>query len=295
MNTAPVGTPPARGHGVRVGLHRGWIEFRKAVTSGQELWGALFFPVIALIVMYLLRGSTVPGTTFSLGSQAVPGILALNIVMAGMTGLAVTLTMDREDGTLLRAKAVPNGVLGYFTGRLLSRAGVTLLGLVVLLVPAALLFTGLRLGDPAGWLTLAWVLALGLAATMPIGAVIGALFNSTQGLSVVMLPIMLLTALSGIFYPVSAFPDWLQWIAQLFPIYWLGLGLRSALLPDALAAAEIGDSWRHLETVGALGVWAVAGCLLAPVLLRRTARHESGSRVAARQEKAVQRMDAARR
>jgi len=57
---------------------------------------------------------------------------------------------------------------------------------------------------------------------------------------------------------------------------------------DAVAI-ELGHSWRHLETIAVLGVWAVAGLLLAPVVLRRMARRESGSSVAARREKAIQR------
>jgi ABC-2 type transport system permease protein len=50
---------------------------------------------------------------------------------------------------------------------------------------------------------------------------------------------------------------------------------------------EIGHSWRHLATLGVLGAWAVAGLLVAPVVLRRIARRESGSTVAARREKAL--------
>ena len=76
----------------------------------------------------------------------------------------------------------------------------------------------------------------------------------------------------------------------MFPIYWLGLGMRSALLPDSLVSVEIGDSWRHLETIGVLGVWAVAGLILAPIVLRRMARRESGSSVAERRHKAMQRV-----
>jgi hypothetical protein len=60
----------------------------------------------------------------------------------------------------------------------------------------------------------------------------------------------------------------------------MGLGMRSALLPDSTVVVEIGDSWRHLETIAVLGVWAVAGLLVAPVVLRRMARRESGSNVA---------------
>jgi ABC-2 type transport system permease protein len=97
-------------------------------------------------------------------------------------------------------------------------------------------------------------------------------------------------AISGIFYPITSLPDWLQGVGQVFPIYWLGLGMRSALLPDSAAAVEIGESWRHLETVGVLSAWAVAGLILAPIVLRRMARRESGSIVASRREKALHRV-----
>jgi ABC-2 type transport system permease protein len=271
------------------GLQRARIELRQQLTSAQDVWQALFFPVLSLIVMYVLRDSRVPGTDFSLGTQSVPGILGMNVVLGALTGLAITLTMDREDGTLLRAKATPNGVVGYLTGRLLSRAGMTVLSLLVPLIPAAFLFDGLESGSVRGWLTLAWVLALGLLAVLPWGAVAGSSFASAQSMSVVTLPTMLLTVISGVFYPVGAFPDWLQWIAQVFPIYWLGLGLRSALLPAELSAAEIDGSWRHLETAGALGAWALAGLVVAPFVLRRMARRESGASLAVRREKALQR------
>jgi ABC-2 type transport system permease protein len=104
------------------------------------------------------------------------------------------------------------------------------------------------------------------------------------------LPIIGVTAVSGIFYPITALPGWLQGVAQMFPMYWLGLGLRSALLPGSLVVAELGDSWRHLETFVVLGVWSVIGLALAPVILRRMARRESGSAVAARRERAMSRV-----
>jgi ABC-2 type transport system permease protein len=41
----------------------------------------------------------------------------------------------------------------------------------------------------------------------------------------------------------------------------------------------------HLATAGVLGAWAIAGLVLAPVLLRRVVRREAGSSVAARRER----------
>jgi ABC-2 type transport system permease protein len=200
------------------------------------------------------------------------------------------LALEREDGTLLRAKAVPNGMLGYLIGKLVLVSGMTLASMAIILVPSAFMLDGLALTSVTAWVTLLWVMVLGLAATLPLGAIFGSLFSNPRNAGVIMLPVMGLVAISGIFYPISGFPDWLQGAAQVFPIYWLGLGMRSALLPNDLAAVEIGESWRHLETIGVLGAWAIAGLIVAPIILRRMARRESGSSVAQRREKAMQRV-----
>jgi ABC-2 type transport system permease protein len=204
--------------------------------------------------------------------------------------LMFALTIEREDGTLLRAKAIPNGMVGYLIGKVIVVSGMSLIGFAILIIPGAFLLDGLATNGLASWLTLAWVLVLGLVATLPLGAIFGSLFSNPRNVGVIMLPVMGLVATSGIFYPITGFPQWLQWIAQAFPVYWLGLGMRSALLPSDLAAVEIGGSWRHLETVAVLGAWAVVGLLLAPIILRRMARRESGSAVAARRDKAMQRI-----
>jgi ABC-2 type transport system permease protein len=275
---------------VRAGIRRGGIELRQTLTNAQDLMNYLFLPAIFLIVMYFLRGHSVPGTDFSLSAMTVPSALGMQVAFGGLLGIAVALLTEREDGTLLRAKAIPNGMLGYLIGKILQFSGMSLVSIAIILVPGAFLFSGLQLSDPVAWFTLAWVLVLGLLATMPIGAIFGALFPSPNYLGLIMLPFTGLAAISGIFYPITSFPVWLQWVAQVFPIYWLGLGMRSALLPGSLVSVEIGDSWRHLETVGVLGVWAIIGLAVAPVVLRRMARRESGSSVAERREKAIQRV-----
>lgn len=274
---------------LQAGIRRGGIELRQTFTNLQDLWNYLFLPALFLIVMYFLRGNTVPGTSFSLSATTIPSVLGMQIVFAGLIMVATILFMEREDGTLLRAKATPNGMLGYLVGKIVQITGMSLVSLVTILIPGALLFGGLSLSSPGAWFTLTWVLTLGLVATMPMGAVLGSLFSNPSSLGFVFVPMMGLIAISGIFYPITAFPAWVQWIAQAFPIYWTGLGMRSAFLPGSLASVEIGGSWRHLETVGVLGAWAIAGLLLAPLVLRRMAQRESGASVAARREKAMQR------
>lgn len=270
----------------RAGLARGRAEIRQTFTTGQDLWNYLFPTVIFLVVMFFMRGAAVPGTNFSLGSRTLPSVIGMGIAFGGLVTLMMTLAVEREDGTLLRAKAIPNGMLGYLIGKIVTVSGMTVISQTFVLVPSLFMLEGIDID----WFTLVWVVALGLIATLPLGAVAGSMFTNPRSSGVIMLPVMGLVAISGIFYPIGSMPEWVQGLAQVFPIYWLGLGMRSAMLPDNLAAVEIGESWRHLETLGVLGAWAAAGLLVAPMVLRRMARRESGSSVAARREKAMQRV-----
>jgi ABC-2 type transport system permease protein len=268
----------------KAGWRRGVIELRQSFTNGPDLFSHFLWPTLMLITLFFLRDKTFGATGFALGALALPSMLGMNAAM-GMVSMSQQLTADREDGTLLRAKAIPNGMLGYLVSKVVSVAGGLLADLAILLIPGLLIIDGLELG---GMPSLLWVLVLGLLATLPIGAVLGSVFTSARSQGLIQLPILGLIGISGIFYPITALPTWVEWIAQLTPVYWLGLGMRSALLPGEAVQVEIGESWRHLETVAVLGVWAVVGLAVAPVVLRRMARRESGSSLAGRREKALQ-------
>jgi ABC-2 type transport system permease protein len=272
----------------RAGLSRGWIEFKQTLTTPGDLIAILITTGGFFAAMIWTRHTQVPGTHFSLGTTMLISVLGLNVVVYGVVTMGDLLVVEREDGTLLRAKAIPNGMLGYLLGKVVNFSGQIAFAVAITLLAGTFLFTGLAIGSPGSWLTLAWVLVLGLFAMLPLGAMLGSLFPSQRSAGPCWLLLLGgLAAISGIFYPITHLPTVLQWTGQAFPMYWLGLGMRSALLPNAMAAVEVGHSWRHLATFGVLSAWAVAGLVLAPVVLRRMARRESGSTVAARREKAI--------
>jgi ABC-2 type transport system permease protein len=279
-------------YAIRVGLSRGVIEWWGTVTRVGELLGNyVMIPAVLLTVLFFQRGTVIEGTTLPLATLALPGVLGMLVAYGSMIGIGTILSAEREDGTLLRAKAIPNGMVGYVTGGVLRMSVDVLFFVVIMLVPALLFFDGLLAGGPVGLLTLAWVLALGLLASIPIGMVIGSLMRSPRAVGGWGFFLSGgIVAISGIFYPITALAGWVQTIAQIFPYYWLGMGMRSALLPEEAVAVEIGGSWRTLEMAGVLGAWAIVGLLLAPMVLRRVARRESGSSVAERRQKALQRL-----
>lgn len=271
---------------IRQGIARGVIELRHTFTNPVDLFQTVFFVGVSTMVLFLLRGHHVPGSTFSLGSLTLPSIVGMNVVFSGTLAVVALLSIEREDGTLLRAKAIPGGMAAYVIGKVALISATTLIGLVVLLIVGPLAFPGVSV-TATGWLTAAWVVALGLLAAIPIGITLGSLIPNPQYIPLVMLPFGALTAISGIFYPITHLPGWMQGIGQVFPMYWIGLGMRSALLPPSMAAVEIGGSWRHWLVLLVLAAWAAAGLTAAPVVLRRMSRRESGSRVAARRERAM--------
>ncbi|MEU8639125.1 ABC transporter permease [Amycolatopsis sp. NPDC048633] len=275
---------------LRAGVARGWIEFKQTWTNRDDVVGQFVFVALFLGTLFFMRDATLPGTGFSLGAATVPGVLGAGIVFNGLNSAAGYLSIDREDGTLLRAKATPNGMLGYLVGKTTALSMAQVTSIVLVLVPCLFLYSELAPDGVWSFLNLLWVLALGLVATLPLGAALGSLTNSPRSIALITLPIMGLGAISGIFYPITALPGWVQDIAQVFPMYWLGLGMRSALLPDGAVIVEIGQSWRPLPTLAVLLAWSVIGLALAPVLLRRMARREAGSSVAERREKAMQRV-----
>lgn len=275
----------ARLAAVRAGLSRGWIETRQSLTNVTDVIWYLFFPVIFLVVLFFMRDAQVPGTSFALSAMVLPSMIGMTIAQSGISSPAGTIIGEREDGTLLRAKATPNGMLGYLVSKIVSTLLTILASLILMIIPASFVLGDLRFGEPRSWLIMAGVFLLGLVATVPIGAALGSVMTGSQQMGLLMLGTVLLIVPSGIFYPITALPVWLQWVGQAFPFYWLGLGLRSALLPEAMAAAEIAGSWRPVQMIIVLGLWAAAGLALAPVLMRRMARRQSGSKVAAAREK----------
>ena len=276
-------------HAIKTGINRGWTEFMLSLKSPQDQGFYLFTSLAALGYLWINRNNQIEDTGLFLPSFAMPSILGALIAFGLVIGPGYSLAMEREDGTLLRAKAVPHGLTGYVTGQVFLHSASTIPSIAVILVPGLFLFDGLMQNGVSGWGRVVLMILLGLLATLPIGIILGSVVPGVQKMGTWgLLPVMILSGVSGIFFPIQGLWTWVQWVAQAFPIYWLGIGMRSAFLPEAAATLEIGGSWRSTETLLVLAAWAIAGMVLAPRVLRRMAQRQSGSQVEAARDQATQ-------
>lgn len=147
------------------GVARGLIELRLAF-SGVELIGQLFWPVATVAAIYFVRDRRIDGSGVTLGTMMFPGVLGL-FVAFGMMLVIQSLTADREDGTLLRAKSTPGGVPSYLISTLVTTSLTVGVYLLLVALPGSVLVDGLNTSSPEAWLTIIWVVGLGMIATHP--------------------------------------------------------------------------------------------------------------------------------
>lgn len=273
---------------VRLGVARGWIDFLRLSTTPGEIFGYLFYPAVFVGIAVgadLDHSETGADGSAYLMAGGVAFLLANTLLL-----VAQMIGTEREDGTLLRAKALPHGMLGYTVGKSLQLLLTSAVSLTLVIVAALVLVDGVSVQGWTGLLILLCFCALGIMALAPYGAILGSLTtNPRMTVAVAMMSILGLTVVSGLFFPLDTLPAWAGVIGMVFPLYWAGMGLRAALLPEAQVAFEATGAWDLPQAAGVLMVWAVVGFLVAPWVLRRMARRESGSRVSEARERAMKR------
>ncbi|PWI16985.1 multidrug ABC transporter permease [Streptomyces sp. Act143] len=274
--------PRGAGHGsgrvLAVGVRRGLIEVHQLVRTPREAFTLLSTPLLFIVLGAVVDGD-IPGSAVPMADLLVAGGVTTMVVQAGLLTLVQTLAVEREDGTLLRMRAVPHGMPAYLVAKTVVVVTTAVGGGALTLAAGVLVLGTSGPGSVRDWLVLLSVPAIGLLALVPLGAVLGAVLpNAREALGFLMIPLLALMLFSGIYFPVTSLPGAVQDVVQGFPLKWTAQGVRAALLPDAALAAEAGSTWDLPKVYLINGAWALAGFLVAPRVLRRMTRRATGAR-----------------
>jgi len=280
-STTPATTPvdpgapaaPADGAGrlpsvLAASLARTRMELRSTLRQRDAVIFNLAFPVIFLFIFgSVFDDDIAPGISFTQYFTA--GMAASGILLVSFQSLAISIAVERDDGTLKRLEGTPMPRAAYFLGKV-GLVVVTGVAQLAVLLGAARLAFGVPLPVDAGhWWTLAWVAVLGAAAGTLLGIAYSSVPSSGRSASAVVAPVVLvLQFISGVFFVYSQLPGWMQDVAAVFPLKWLAQGFRAALLPDSLAAAEVGGTWQLGTTAVVLLVWTAVGLVLCRTTFR---------------------------
>ncbi|MFF2370984.1 ABC transporter permease [Agromyces sp. NPDC058110] len=278
-----------RTNAVRAGIRRGitehWISLRTPSETAYTVVGLI---ALALVLWFTRDGELAPGVPVT--SFIMPSLLTIQLLMITCYGLAAVVVAEREDGTLIRARSLPDGLRAYATG-LLTRIMCEFIESIVLTLFIAAIILGSTFGiDAAGLAVTVGILVLGTIALTTFGLVLGTLFRNPRAVGGWGFVVVgLLAWVSGLLQPLASMPAWVQIIGQGSPLYWIGHALRFAFLPEGAGALEPAGGWQLGIAFAVVAVWAVVGAALAPTVLRRVARRETGSAIEARRQAALQR------
>jgi len=247
---------------IRIGVLRSFLEIKQFMRQRESVVFTLFFPVILLFIFGTVFKDTIaPGVTFS--QYFVAGMIASGLVNTGFQQLAITIPMERDDGTLKRLRGTPMSVSSYFIGKALLVTILMIVQTILLLFFGSVVFDLNLPTDPMLWWNFTWLVILGSACSTVLGIAFSVVPKSGRGASAVVSPIVIiLQFFSGVFFVFTSLPVWMQQFAALFPLKWLTQGMRSVFLPADFATQEVAGDWELGRTALILIIWLVLGLII---------------------------------
>ena len=242
---------------------RAALELKTFFRRREAVVFTFALPVILLIIFGSIFHGNVAGTDVSFRQYFTAGIIASGIMSVTFVNLGVSIAMERDDGTLKRLAGTPMPKAVYFAGKALSGLVISVLEVAILLV-IGVAFYGLTMPDTAQrWLTFGWVFLLGVASCTLLGIAASSVPRSGRSAAAVLnLPYLVLQFISGVYFPFSSLPKWMQTVAAIFPLKWMCQGLRSVFLPDSLLVAKPAHSWELGKVALVLIAWIVGSLIL---------------------------------
>jgi len=179
----------------------------------------------------------------------IPGLIALVLTLVSALMSAISLSREKERGTMEVLLVSPLRPWQIIVGKVLPYLGLGLINVVTVLLAARIVFDVPIRGSVA--LLLAECL-LFIVTSLALGILIAAITSSQRtamigSLLALMLPT---TLLSGMIFPISSLPGWLQPVTHTVPAKWFILIARGIMLRG------VGLDYLWLETTILLALTA---------------------------------------
>lgn len=255
MTTASALAPTSDGER-RSSLALVWHQIRYEQLSfwrnPQSAFFTFFFPVVIFLIFGLVfKGSGKDDFYGGISGLQyyTPTIIALSVMGACYSQLAISLSLRRQAGILKRVRATPLPAWAYFVGLLVHCIVLSFIDTALILLLS--IIYGVPL--PHQWFQIVVVLILGAAVFCALGVAVASLIrNADAAPAVVQFIFFPLVFISGSYFPIQS--KLLNHIADILPVR----PLNQALL-DPFAYGH-GFNGKYILT---LAIWGVVGSVVA--------------------------------
>jgi ABC-2 type transport system permease protein len=221
-----------------------------------ELAWFLYTVANTLTIVFIAKGVEAGGYHLDVNREMI--ILLIGAVVWSYLGLVFeieteTVAWERWEGTIEYTFMAPLSRPAHLLG---MGAFAVLYGVVrtVALFGLVALMLGVHFGNP-DFVTATVVLAASSVSFVGIGMMTAVLplVSPEKGTQLGFIAQGLLLVISGVYYPVSVLPQWMQWLSVVSPATYTLEGARRAILDGAGVSAVWGDLW-PLILIGAIAV-----------------------------------------
>jgi ABC-2 type transport system permease protein len=170
-----------------------------------------------------------------------PGIMAMTIMFAAMTGLAGSISRERELGTLDGIISAPISRLSIILGKSFAQVVRGLLQALLALILTVVLF-GVVVHGSYGLLVL--LLLLTVFSFIGIGIMVSALASQQETAMTIMMTLTFpMLFLSGALFPVQQMPVVMQWISKALPLTYAVAALRKCVVLGTGISGMMTEVW----------------------------------------------------
>ena len=171
----------------------------------------------------------------------VPGLIGVVLTMTMVIMTSLSVTRERERGTMENLLATPVRPVEVMAGKILPFIIVGYIQVTLILAAAKFLFGVPMLGSLA-LLSVASVLfiAANLAVGFTFSTVAG---NQLQAMQMAMFFFLPSILLSGFMFPFRGMPEWAQWLGEILPLTHFLRIVRGILLKGNEAAEILSEIW----------------------------------------------------
>jgi ABC-2 type transport system permease protein len=249
---------------IGLGWDRTRLELLMYSREKETVFFSFLFPILLLSLFSVIFAPQfdrpeMVAAGVNAGRFFLPGMVSAGVMLTSFQTMAISVTSERDDGTLKRLRVTPMPPVAYFLGKVGLVAITSLVQLVVLLLVARFGFQVTMPQDLGQYDTLAWVFALGVVCGTALGIAYSSFGTSRSIGAVVIGPVLVLQFISGVYLDFSDLPQWMQQVAAAFPLKWIAQGMRSVFLPDGWASQEMAGSWELGRVALVLVAWSVVG------------------------------------
>ena len=173
---------------------------------------------IVPLIFFLLMGGIFTSVMPEMGSTLIQSMIVMSVSMGAFLGLPPSLieTYGSDIKKIYKANGVPIH-LGLVTMVLSAFVHLMITCMVILLL-APILF---KANLPSQFLLFFLALAIYIFVSLSIGSILGLTVKNQAKLTMIAQLVFLPSImLSGIMFPISLLPDFLQVIGHVFPAYW---------------------------------------------------------------------------